>query len=313
MQKVGAGQVRVLIRASGVNPADTKRRAGWVGVGMMDDLIIPHADGAGIIDAIGDGVTHLKKGDRVWLRNAQGGYGEAGRAFGTAAEQIVLPAKQVFALPDALTFAQGACLGIPALTAYDAVYGDGPVKGQRVLIQGVAGAVGHFAAQFALAGGAQVIGTVSSQTKADHAQAIGVHSIIDRHQGDVAEKILSATDGAGVDRLIEVDFGGNLDVTKQVLAPHAVIASYSSTRVPEPLLPYYIFAILGATLHFVQGFLLKPDILKAAVGCIRQMAEQGHLQVAVAQQFALEDIVLAHQMVESGQAIGNVVVALDTK
>lgn len=302
-----SGDVRVEMRASGINPADVKRRAGWGGSSMQHDMVIPHADGSGVVTAVGDGVSNSLVGQRVWVHNGQGGYGEAGRAFGTAAEVIQLPASQAFRLPDNLDFAQGACLGIPALTAYHAVYADGPVSGKTILVTGAAGAVGHFAAQFAIAGGARVIATVSSEEKAAHVARTGVSDILFRHTEDVAERIMALTDGKGVDRIVEVDFGANLDVIQKILKPAAVIAAYSSTAVPEPTLPYYAFAFRGATLRFIQGFLLSPEVIRAATILIDDMASRDALQVAIAARMPLERIVEAHELLESGRAIGNIV------
>ncbi|RMH49245.1 MAG: NADPH:quinone reductase, partial [Alphaproteobacteria bacterium] len=155
----GPGEVLVRVHASGVNPADVKRRGGWLGQRMDHPLVIPHADGAGEIIATGPGVDPARRGQRVWLWNAQGGYGGPGRAFGTAAELCALPQSQAVPLPAALSFAQGACLGIPAMTAHRAVFADGPVAGRTILVAGAGGAVGHFAVQFAAAAGARVIGT----------------------------------------------------------------------------------------------------------------------------------------------------------
>ena len=305
------GHVRIELKASGINPADVKRRAGWGGMTMQHELVVPHADGAGVVVDTGGGVDRKWTGKRVWVRNAQGGYGEAGRAFGTAAEAITLPVEQVFALPDTLGFAEGACLGIPALTAYDAVFANGPVEGQTILVTGAAGAVGHFAAQFARAGGARVIATVSTAEKAAHMRAIGLDEIVARHDVDVAESVLAITDGKGVDRIVEVDFGANLETTTRILKPHTIVAAYSSTAVPEPVLPYYAFAFRGATLRFVQGFLLTPETLKAAVAFVGKMAADGSLHVAIAERFSLERIAEAHERVEAGSAIGNVVIDLD--
>ncbi|MEM9108062.1 MAG: NADPH:quinone reductase [Pseudomonadota bacterium] len=304
-------EVRIRLETSGINPADVKRRAGWGGMEMDHPLVVPHADGAGVVTATGRGVDNDWRGRRVWLRNAQGGYGEAGRALGTAAQEINLPIDQVFALPDALGFAEGACLGIPALTAYEAVFADGSIDGQTILVTGAAGAVGHFAAQFALAGGARVIATVSSAEKAEHVRAIGVHDIVQRHEEDVARRVVELTRGEGVDRIVEVDFGANLGVTRALLKPHTIVAAYSSTAVPEPVLPYYAFAFRGAVLRFVQGFLLRPETVTAAVRLIDSLAQSGKLQVAIATRFPLDEIARAHELVESGTAVGNVVVDIN--
>ncbi|UUZ64798.1 alcohol dehydrogenase catalytic domain-containing protein [Polaromonas sp. P1-6] len=174
------GEVLVRVHASGINPADVKRRGGWQGTGMAHPLIIPHADGAGEIIAVGEGIDPARIGERVWMWNAQGSYGEPGRAFGTAAEFIAIASRQAVKLPDSLSYAEGANLGVPAMTAYRAMFADGSVSGQTIFVNGAAGAVGHFAVQMAVAGGARVIGTVSTPEAAAHVMNVGAFVTIDR-------------------------------------------------------------------------------------------------------------------------------------
>jgi NADPH2:quinone reductase len=303
----GPGEVLVRVRASGINPADTKRRAGWRGLAMDHPLIVPHGDGAGEIAAVGKGVDPARVGERVWLWNAQGGYGEPGRAFGTAAERVALPAAQAVRLPDAYGFAEGACLGVPAVTAHRAVTADGPVAGQTVLVVGAGGAVGHFAVQLAVADGARALAVVGSAARAAHALAAGAAVAIDRHREDVVARVLAATGGAGVDRVIEVDFGANHAQGLAVLKTNGAIASYSSTSCPEPVLPYYAFATKGARVLFVQGFNLPADARRAAQSAIAALASAGRLTAAVGRVLPLAAIAEAHELVEQGAVIGNVV------
>ncbi|WP_421928577.1 NADPH:quinone reductase [Neoaquamicrobium sediminum] len=306
----GPGEVLVRVRASGINPADVKRRAGWNGMAMQHPLVIPHCDGAGEIVAVGDRVDPSRVGERVWMWNAQGGYGTAGRAFGTAAELIALPAEQAVQLPEAMSFEAGACLGVPAMTAYRAVFADGTVDGQTVLVAGAAGAVGHCAVQMAKAGGARVIGTVSNPAAAEHARAGGADEIIDRRQEDVAAHVLDLTVGKGVDRVIEVDFGANHAVDIAALKVNGTIASYSSTSDPKPVFDYYAFANKGANLRVIQGFAIpKAERLEGELR-IAELAAQGDLRVAIARTFPLEDIADAHRAVEAGGNLGNIVVTL---
>src|SRR3978361_2219987 len=159
------GEVRVRLEASGVNPADVGRRAGSYR-GLEFPRVIPNSDGAGIVDQRGTGVTRLQLGQRVWLYNGQ----RNGRAFGTAAEYITLAEHLVTPLPDNLSFAAGATLGIPGMTAWCCLHCDGPIAGQTVLVTGGAGAVGHYAVQFAKWGGAKGIATVRSAAKAEQAR-----------------------------------------------------------------------------------------------------------------------------------------------
>src|SRR6266481_1145544 len=190
----GPGEVRVRLEASGVNPADVGRRGGSYRA-MEYPRVIPNSDGAGIVDQAGHGVTRLRAGQRVWLFNGQ----RNGRAFGTAAEYISLAEHLVTPLPDGLTFAEGATLGIPGMTAWCCLYGDGPITGQTVLVTGGAGAVGHYAVQLAKWGGARVIATVSSALKAEQARLAGADFTINYKTEDVVAKAMAFTDQRGVD------------------------------------------------------------------------------------------------------------------
>ncbi|UIK08449.1 NADPH:quinone reductase [Neorhizobium galegae] len=305
----GPGEVLVRVHASGINPADVKRRGGWRGMGMDHPLIVPHTDGAGEIIDVGAGVDKGRIGERVWMWNAQGGYGEAGRAFGTAAEFIAIASHQAVRLADNLSFADGANLGVPAMTAYRAVFADGPVTGQTIFVNGAAGAVGHFAVQMAAAGGARVIGTVSSPEAEAHVKEAGAFAMIHRKTEDVSARILELTDGQGVDRIVEVDFGANLELDAATLKRNGTVASYSSSSNPTPVLPYYAFAAKGANLRFIQGFLIPEDQRLAGEKMIAELADAGRLKVAIGATFPLEDIAKAHERVEQG-SLGNVVVLI---
>lgn len=304
------GEALVRIRASGVNPTDVKCRSGWRGMKMPFPRIVPHGDGAGEIVAVGAGVDRGRIGERVWLYNAVAFY-DASRAFGTAAELCALPESQAVRLPDSLDFAAGACLGIPACTAHRAVFAEGPVAGQTILVQGGAGAVGHYAVQFARLGGARVIATVSSDAKAAHARAAGADAVIDRKREDVAARVLALTGGIGVERIVEVDFGANLALDVPLIKANGVIASYSSTAVPEPVFPYYPLAFKGVTVRLVQGFNLPREARRAAIDDIARWSREGALIHPVAARFPFTEIARAHELMESGGAIGNIVVEID--
>ncbi len=301
----GHGEVKVRLYASGVNPSDTKKRAGWLGATMPAPRIIPHSDGAGVIDAVGAGVNDERVGERVWLYNAQ-----RGRPFGTAAEFVALPAEQAIRLPDGANFAEGACFGVPAQTAHHAVLSDGSVGGQTLLVAGAAGAVGHYAVQFAAWSGARVIATVSSEQKADHARAGGAKEVINYRHEDVTERVMALTDGAGVERIIEVDLGANLAIDSAIIKANGVIASYSSTAVPEPVLPYYPLAHKGVTLRLVQLYILPEPARAAACRDILALVEQGRLINTIGRRFPLADLAAAHEAVEGGGVMGNVVVEI---
>ena len=296
-----AGEVRVRLAASGVNPSDTKRRAGWIGLSMPHPRIIPHSDGAGTIDAVGEGVEGVDEarvGERVWLWNAQSG----GRPY------AAVPAAQAVPLPDGASFADGAGLGVPGCTAHYAAYGDGPVGGKRILVQGGAGAVGHLAVQLATLGGAEVIATVSSAAKAEVALGGGARHAIDYRREDVAGRVLDVTDGEGVDRIIEVDLAANLETDVAVLRENGAIAPYSSTSGPELSLAYYPLAFKDLRIHFVQGYLLPPAARRAAVRDLTTWLAAGQLDVRVAATFPLAETASAHEALESGRADGKILV-----
>ena len=228
---LGAGEVRVRVVLSGVNPGDTKKRRGWLGSVMPFPRVIPHSDGSGIIDAVGEGVDPARVGQRVWLYGAQ-----SYRPFGTAAQLTVVPTEQALELPDQVSDETGACLGIPGITAHRAVFGDGRVSGKTVLVQGVLGGVGSLAAQLAAWGGATVIGTVVRASDLDRVDSAVEHAVA-LDQPDSAEAI-RAHAPQGVDRIIEVAFSENADLDAAVAASDGVIAAYA-TRRDRPEFPFW--------------------------------------------------------------------------
>jgi NADPH:quinone reductase-like Zn-dependent oxidoreductase len=310
----GPGEVLVRIHASGINPADVKRRSGWGSstFGQSTTRVFPHTDGAGVIAALGPGVDESLAGRRVWVWNAGGGdfYRIPGAIErGTAAEYAVLPVRYVVDLPASASFEVGACLGGPACTAHHVVLGDGDVLGQTILVQGGAGAVGELAVQFAAAAGATVIATVSSDAKAAIARSAGAAHAINRRTEDVARRVLEISP-AGVDRLIEVDFGANVAIDAAVMKLNGKIASFSSTSVPEPVLPYYALQRKGITVQFVQAYILTTSARERALHAINGMLAAGRLRPTIAARYPLEAIAEAHGVVERGEALGNVVLTM---
>lgn len=299
----GPGEVRVRLVASGVNPSDVKRRGGWRGQQMPFDKIVPHSDGAGVIDEVGDGVDGTRMGERVWVYNAQWK-----RPFGTAAEYVALPAVQAVPLPDGTGFAAGACLGIPGMTAHRCVFADGAVQDKTLLVTGGAGSVGFYAVQLAKWGGATVITTVSNETKAEVAASAGADHVLNYRQEDVAGRIMEISDGAGVDRIVEVDFGANLPVSDAVLKRHGVIVTYASMSQPQPVLPFYSFMLRNVLIRFVFLYEEPPVELARATRDIGTCLEEGSLRHLIAERFPLGGIAAAHVAVESGRLIGNAVI-----
>ncbi len=304
----GPGEVRVRLAFSGINPVDVKRRAGGRG-GMDDEYVVPHFDGAGVIDAIGPDVDGSRLGQRVWVYEAQWR-----RAGGTAAEYVTLPEQLAVTLPTTVSGGEvplqaAACLGIPALTAYQCVLGDGPVTGQLVLVTGAAGGVGNYAVQFAALGGATVIATVSSEAKGDWAREAGADHVIDYTQADVAREVERIAGGAGVDRIVDVAFAANMETSLAVLKPGGTLSTYACDVDQEPRLPFYRFMYLAARLHFELVFLMRDDVQQRALADITRWLADDRLVHRPGQTFPLERIAEAHEAVEGG-AQGRVLLAL---
>ncbi|MBJ3778149.1 NADPH:quinone reductase [Acuticoccus mangrovi] len=309
---LAAHEVLVRVRASAVNPADHKRRSGWLGTALGHRRIVPHMDGAGEIVAVGAEVAPGRVGERVFVYGAQGGYdGDAGRAFGTAAQYCALPAAQALALPDTVGFAEAAGLPVPAFTAFRAVFGDGSVAGKAVLVAGGAGAVAQYAINFAKTDGARlVLATVSSAQKGALALEAGADAVIDYRTEDVARRVLALA-GGPVERIVEVDFAANLALDVEVIANNGTIATYSSSSEREPAIPYYPLQWKGVTVRFVRGSLLTETMLREAVERIGRMATAGTLHHPPRLTFPLERIADAHVAAETGAFAGKIILEID--
>jgi NADPH2:quinone reductase len=297
----GPGEVRLRVMASGLNPTDVKSRGG--SRAMPAPRVVPHQDGAGVIDKVGPGVPASRVGERVWVYIVQWQ-----RAWGTAAEYTVVPARLAVRLPGNTSFAEGACLGIPAITAHRCLFADGPIAGQTVLVTGGAGAVGHYAVQLAKWAGARVIATVSSKEKAALATAAGADHAVNYRTGDAAKEVLELTGGVGVDRVVDVDFGGNLGVSVKVLKVNGVIATYASMGEPEPKLPFYALMAKNATMRPVLIYTMPERAQDEGAADVLRLCEAGRLLHVIGARFPLERIVEAHEAQESGKVMGNIVV-----
>lgn len=299
----GEGEVLVRVAASGVNPSDVK---GMRGRPLNAALVIPHSDGAGVIEAVGPGVDPARVGSRVWLWN-----GQWQRPNGTAAEYIALPQDQAVPLPEQLEMAAGACLGIPAMTAYHAVSQLGALSGRSVLVVGAASAVGDYAAQMAALRGARVIGTVGSDEKAAHALGANVSATIDYKREPVAERVKALTGGRGVDGIIDMDFSTTAPLLSAgVLASHGTLVSYGSNAYTDIPVPFRSLLFASVTLRFFLVYELLPSERQAAIAGLSELLRDGRLRHTVAGRWAHDDIASAHEAVERGQLIGNVVVEL---
>jgi len=298
----GAGEVRVKLASSGVNPSDVKSRAGVRNKTLPFPMIIPHSDGAGVIDQVGDGVDRKRIGERVWVWNAAWQ-----RPMGTAAQYVVLPAQQAVTLPDAIDFSAGACLGIPALTAYHAVAMSGGVDGKAVLVTGGAGAVGHYAIQFAkLGGAARVIATVSGDAKGAIAIAAGADAFINYKTEDVAQRCNALTQGRGIDRIIEMDLAANIQSDLATLRPDGEVVVYGSGA-PEIAVPFFASILKNARYYFFIVYNLNAADRASDLADVSRLLSENKLKHQLAARMPLAQAAQAHRLVESGQAVGNVV------
>lgn len=299
----GTGEVRIKLATSGVNPSDVKSREGRTRK-IAFARVIPHSDGAGIIDKVGAGIAPARIGQRVWTWNAQWK-----RAFGTAADYVVLPADLAVPLPDHVGFAEGACLGIPAMTAYHAIAAADVNSASTVLISGGAGGVGHYAIQFARARGAVVITTVSSDAKAKLAQAAGADHVIDYKREDVGAAVMDLTDNGGVDAVIEMDLAANAKLYPGLLHPRSQVVVYG-TGAPGAGVPAQFLLVNANTIKWIFVYELTAAERAAAVGAITDLMQAKRLIHNVALTVPLGEIVRAHQAVEQGKTPGNVVVTI---
>jgi NADPH2:quinone reductase len=298
-----AGEVRVKLATSGVNPSDVKSRKTRP---VTDAEIIPHSDGAGVIDAVGEGVPAARIGERVWIWN-----GQWQRPWGTACEYIALPSAQAVHLPDHIDFAAAACFGIPALTAVQAIHLAGPLQGKNVLVIAASSAVGHYAAQLAVLQGARVIGTVGSTAKAAHVRAVGVQDVIHYKTESVSERVQQLTQGQGVDVIIDMDFSTTHRFTADgTLQRHGTLVCYGSNVPGEVGVAFRPLLWNSVTMKFFLVYDLTEADRAHGLQVLNDLLERNALVHAVAAHYPLQDIALAHQAVEGGQVMGNVVITL---
>lgn len=302
-----AGEVRVRIHVSAVNPSDTKGRGGYRNQWTMAfPLITPHQDGAGVIDAVGAGVDAARVGQRVWVYEAT-----LGRPFGTCAQRTTVPAHKAVPLPEGVGFEVGACMGIPAMTAHRCVLQDGPVRGQTVLVQGGAGAVGFYAVQIAKLEGARVIATVSRDEQAAQARLAGADQVLNYKREDVVARVREITGmDSGVDRVVEVALGQNLAADVALLKPNGVIAAYASDAIHEPAIPFWPMLAKHLTLRCVLVYAMPREAHDEAARYITDALAAGRLQHQVYQRygFTLEQVVAAHEATESMSHVGKVLI-----
>lgn len=297
-------EVRVQLFASGVNPSDVKSRLARP---LQDPFIVPHSDGAGIIDAIGQGVDPARLGERVWVWNAQWQ-----RAMGTSAQYVCLPSEQAAHLPDGTSFQEGACMGIPGLTALQAVRIAGDVTKQTVLVTGASSAVGHYVTQMLKRMGAKVIGTVGSPAKAAHAKEAGADNCLFYKTDDVVAQVKDLTHGKGVDTIIDMDFSTTISwVAQGVLRPHGHLVCYGSNLPAEVPVMFRPLLFNSISMSFFLVYDLPVQQREPCVHILSRMLENKQLKHTIGATFSLQQTAEAHLAVEAGQTIGNVVIEVD--
>jgi NADPH2:quinone reductase len=294
----GPGEVRVRIQLSGINPTDWKSRSGAT-ARPVDGFQVPHHDGAGIIDAVGDGVDPGRVGQRVWTWMAAA----TGR-YGTAAQWSVVPARQAVPLPDSASAELGACLGVPAVTAHRCLFADGPVAGKNVLVAGGAGAVGHFAIELAKFYGARVVTTVSGPEKAELARRAGADLVVNYRDPDAADQVRAFA--PQMDRIVELALGANLELDLAVSGPQTHIVDYAAEPA-DPVLPVRRCMTANVTLRFVLLYTLPAEATDHAAADITSALAAGALTELPVTRFSLDDIVAAQEAVQAG-AVGKVLI-----
>ncbi|HTZ29147.1 MAG TPA: NADPH:quinone reductase [Streptosporangiaceae bacterium] len=297
----GPGEVRVKIDLSGVNPTDWKSRSGAT-PRPIDAFQIPHHDGAGVIDAVGKGVDPARIGQRVWLWMAA-----AGRPWGTAAQWSVVPERNAVALPPGVSAELGASLGVPAITAHRCLFADGPMDGKTVLVAGGAGAVGHFAIELAKHAGARVVTTVSGPHKAELAAKAGADLVVNYREPDAADQISSFAGPGGVDHVVELALGANLQLDLAVMArPDGRIVCYAA-EATDPVVPVRACMNANVILRFVLLYGVPQEALERAAVDITAALADGSLTELPVTTFSLDEIAAAQDAVEAG-AVGKVLV-----
>lgn len=300
---VGNGDVLVRLHSSAVNPSDVKKRAGGQAIDFPAGFIIPHSDGAGVIEAVGSGVSENRIGQRVWIYRAQ-----FERQLGTAAEYVAVPSITAPALPDNIGFDVGACLGIPLMTAHRAVFIQGDVDRQTILVTGASGRVGYYAAQLAKHAGARVIATAGSDARCQMARQTGADEVLNYRSDDLVAAIAELTDGNGVDRIVDVEFGVNAETSAAVLKNGGTISTYSSSLAPQPTIPFYPMMFKNISVNLILVYNMPETAQQQAILDINRALANDQLHHRIAESWSLEETVKAHESIEQGGKDGCVVI-----
>lgn len=292
--QAGPGQVVVRIHAAGINPVDTYIRSG----SYAHSPALPYTpglDGAGIVEAVGDGVSQFQPGDRVY-----GGW----PLTGTYAEMTLYAADQLYSLPPQISFKQGACVFIPYSTAYRALFQKGQAQaGDTLLIHGATGSVGLAATQLAVAAGLQVLGTGGTPAGCRLVEAQGAYPVFNHHDPDYPQQILDLTEGRGVDVILEMLANVNLDKDLQLIAPGGrtvVIGNRGTVEINPRALMGKEAILTGLTL-----FNTPPQVLHRIQAGLQAGLRNGTLSPIIHRELPLEAAALAHQSILQPGAQGN--------
>jgi len=301
-----SGEVRIRLHYSGINPGDIKKRKDTFGYGMSYPLVILHSDGAGMIECVGENVSESRIGERVWCYGAQ-----SYQSFGTAAEYVVVPFHQAVSLPENVSFEQGACLGIPGITAHRAVYIAGDVQGKTVLVKGGGGAVGQCVVALARFADAKVIATVCSEYDEHIAIKAGAHSVSltdNLTQDQIIESIQDAASG-DIHHIIEVAFDANIEIDKELIATGGSIAAYATGN-PEPRIPFWPLLFKNVRLFLLGSDDFPTDAKLAAANEINRALKTGWQGFEIGKIIELENITEAHMTEENGFDKGRVILKI---
>ena len=298
-------EVKVRVRASAINPSDTKKRLGANPMLLERGAVIPNSDGAGEIIEVGKNISQKRIGERVWIFN-----GQFGRQEGTCAEYICVPEKQAVSLPDNISFEEGAMMGIPAMTAHRCVTSDGSIRGKTLLVTGGAGRVGFYAIQWAKHFGATVIATGSNVESVLNCKKAGADFVVDHPNPSTVNKILDFTNGKQVDHIVDGDFGVNLESVLDLLKINGVITTYSSMTDLNPKIPFMRMMFMDLTIRMVLVYVMPWKAKLKAINDITDCLKTNKLYNRIANTYPLEESAAAHQEIERGNNFGSVIIKI---
>ena len=301
----GPGEVLVRLYSSAPNPSDVKKRAGLQPPGFEDGYVIPHSDGAGVIEAVGDGVAD-RSGERVWVYQAQ-----FQRHQGTCAQYVCVPSELAAPLPDRAGFDVGACIGIPVMTAHRCVYNVGDPAGKTILVTGGSGRVGYYAVQWAKLGGARVITTAGSDARCEIAAGSGADEVLNYRTENLVERLTGLCGTAGIDHIVDVEFGLNVETSAAVLNTNGTISTYSSSLDPQPAIPFYPLMFKNISVHMVLVYNMPDEAKREAIADIHEALSNDRLNHRIAETWSLEETARAHESIEKGGKDGCVVINID--